>query len=100
MRGGIVLCVPVSPVEATCRGRLLHGEVQVLLVLLVLRRPSVCILFVWSPDRWLFVMVTLFCGGRGDLKHPDLYLQGTMSSGLGWQVAASARVTSMCAGSA
>ena len=33
MRGGIVLCSVLS-VEAECRGRLSHGEVEVCLVLL------------------------------------------------------------------
>ena len=97
VRGGIVLCVPVSPVEATGRGRLSHGKVWVCLVLLaqdalhraVVRRLSVCVVFVWWSDRWLFVMVHVVRGGWGHLKHPDLYLQGTMSSNLGWQVVVS-----------
>ena len=78
MRGGIFLCVPVSPVEAACSGPLSDGKAEVRLVLLaqdalhraVVRHPSVCFLFVWCPKR-------------------PLYLQGTMSSHLGWQVVVS-----------
>ena len=55
----------------------------------VVRSPSVCVVFVWWPDRWLFFMVHVCRGGRGYLKHPDLYLQETMSSDLGWQVVVS-----------
>ena len=94
MHGGVVLCVPVSSVEAARRGRLSHGKVEVRVVLLaqdalhraVIRHPSVCVLFVWWSNRWLFVMVHVFRGGRGHLKHLDLYLQGSMSGDLGRQV--------------
>ena len=97
MRGGIVLCVPMSPVEAACLCRLSHGKVYVPLILLaqyvlhraVVRRPSVCVLFLWWPYRWLFVMVHVFRAGREYLKHPYLYLQGTVSSDLGCQVVVS-----------
>ena len=73
MRGGVVLCAPLSSVEAARRGCLSHGKVQVRLVLLaqdalqgaVIRHPSVCVVLVWWSNGWLFVMAHVFRGGRG-----------------------------------
>ena len=94
MQGGIVLCAPLSSVEAASRGRLSQGKAEVRLVLLarvalhraVIRHPSVCVVFVWWSNRWLFVMVHVFRGSRGHLRHLDLYLEGSMSGDLGRQV--------------
>ena len=71
-----------------------HGKVEVRIVLLaqgslhvaVIRHPSVCVMFLWWSNRWLSVMVHVFRGGRGQLKHLDLYLQGSVSRDLGRQV--------------
>ena len=97
MRAGVVLCAPVSSVEAARRGRLSHAKVEVRLVLLaqdalhrvVIRHPSVCVVLVWWSNGWLFVMDHGFRGGRGYLKYLDLYLQGPMSGDLGRQVVVS-----------
>ena len=97
MRGGVVLCAPVFSVEAARRGRLLHGKVEVRLVLLaqdalhraVIRHPSVCAVVVWWSNGWLFFVVHVLCGGRGYLKYLDLYLQGPMSGYVGRQVVVS-----------
>ena len=73
MRGGIVLCAPVSSVEAARRGRLSHGKVEVRPVLLaqdalhraVICHPSVCVVLVWWSNGWLFVrsMSSVEAGG-------------------------------------
>ena len=97
MRSGIVLCAPVSSVEAARRGRLSHGKVEVCLVLLaqdalhhaVVRHPFVCVMFVCWSNRWLFVMDHVFRGRRRHLNPLDLYLQGSMSGDLGRQVVVS-----------
>ena len=79
MRGGVVLCAPVSSVEAACPDRVSHGKVEVRLVLLpqdALHRALIChpsayvVLVRWS-NGWLFIMVHVFCGGRGYLKYLD-----------------------------
>ena len=93
MRGGVVLC-SVLPAEAACRGRLSHGEVEVCFVLLaqdalyraVVCYPSVGVVLSWRLDGWLFFVVHAIPGGRGYVKHLDLYLQGSVSGDLGWQV--------------
>ena len=93
MRGGVVLCSVLS-VEAARRGRLLHGKVEVCLVLLaqdamhraVIRHPFVYVVLIWWPNGWLFFVVHVFPGGRGYLEYLDLYLQGSMSGDLGRQV--------------
>ena len=97
MRGRVVLCAPVSSVEAAGRGRLSHGKVEVRLVLLaqdalhraVIHHPSVCVVLVWWSNGWLFYVVHVFRGGRGYLKYLDLYFQGPMSGYLGRQVVVS-----------
>ena len=94
MRGGVLLCAPVFSVEAARRGCLLHGKVEVCLVLLaqdalhraVIRHPFVCVVLVWWSNGWLTFVVHVFRGGRGYLKYLDLYLQGPMSGNLGRQV--------------
>ena len=94
MRGGVVLCAPLSSMEAAHRGHLSNGKVEVRLVVLaqdalhraVIRHPSVCVLLVWWSNGWLFVMVHVFRGGRGYLKYLDLYTQGPMSGDLGRRV--------------
>ena len=90
MRGGVIVCTPVFSVEAARRGRLLHGNVDVHLVLLaqdalpraVIRHPFVCFVLVWWSNGWLFFTGHVFRGGRGYLKYLDLYLQGSMSGDL------------------
>ena len=97
MQGGVLLCAPVLSVEAARRGCLSHGKVEVRPVLLaqdalhraVILHPSVCVVFVWWSNRWLFFVVHVFRGGRGYLKYLDLYLQGPMSGYLGRQVVVS-----------
>ena len=94
MPGGILLCVPVSSVEAARRGRLAHGKVEVPHVLLaqdvlhhaVIRHQSVFVVFVCQSHRWLFVMVHGFRGGNRYLKHLELYLHGPMFGDLRRQV--------------
>ena len=88
---GVVLCSVLS-VEVACRGRLLHGEADVCLVLLaqdalyraVVRYRFVGVLLFWRPDGWLLFVVHAIPGGRGYLKYLDSYLQGSMSGDLGW----------------
>ena len=88
---GVVLCSVLS-VEAACRGRLSHGEVEVGLVLLaqdalyraVAHYPFVGVVLFWRPDGWLLYVVHAIPRGRGYLKYLDLYLQGSMSADLGW----------------
>ena len=90
MRVGVVPCSVLS-VEAACRGRLSHGEVEVRLILLaqdalyraVVRYPFVGVVLFWWPDGWLLFVVHAIAGGRRYSKYLDLYLQGSMSGDLG-----------------
>ena len=44
----------------------------------VICHSSVCVVLVWWSNGWLFVMVHVFCGGRGYLKYLDLGAESDM----------------------
>ena len=78
MRGGVILCILVSSVEAARRGRLSHGKVKVCLVLsaqdalhrAVIRHPFVCVVLLWWSNGWLFFVVHVFPWSPGAVEVP------------------------------